>query len=84
VIALHRRRLQLALRVVVRMFDGEFAAGISYAYNLTLSQSASHIAVTSFAATALGRPIVATILIARRQLHVVGQVVNADSPLPGR
>jgi hypothetical protein len=39
VIALHRRRLQLALRVVVRMFDGEFAARISHAYNLALSQS---------------------------------------------
>ena len=57
------------LQVVLRLFDGEFAARIQQAFHLGTSRSVSNLAVPSFAARMLGRAL-DTIAVGRRVLLV--------------
>src|SRR5262245_8619028 len=49
------------LRVVLRLFDGEFAERVRNVFNINISRSVSYLAAPAFAAAMLGRYVIATI-----------------------
>jgi Trk K+ transport system NAD-binding subunit len=79
--ALLGRAAQPELRVVLRLFDGEFADRVRRAFNINISRSVSYLAAPAFAAAMLGRQVIATIPVRRRALLVAELPVGADSIL---
>ena len=79
--ALKGRAEKPDLRVVLRLFDGEFADRVKKAFNINTSRSVSYLAAPAFAAAMLGRHVIATIPVRRRILLVAELPICADSPL---
>jgi Trk K+ transport system NAD-binding subunit len=79
--ALLGRAAKPDLRVVLRLFDDEFADRVKRAFNINISRSVSYLAAPAMAAAMLGRQIVATIPVRRHVLLVAEVPVGADSPL---
>jgi Trk K+ transport system NAD-binding subunit len=71
------------LRVVLRLFDGEFADRVQRAFSITRSRSVSYLAAPAFAAAMLGRQVITTIPVRRRVLLIAELPVGADSHLEG-
>jgi Trk K+ transport system NAD-binding subunit len=71
------------LRVVLRLFDGDFADRVQRAFAITASYSVSYLAAPAFAAAMLGRQVTDTISVGRRVLLVAEVPVGARSPLEG-
>jgi Trk K+ transport system NAD-binding subunit len=69
------------LHVVLRLFDGEFAARIQRTFHLATSRSVSYLAVPSFAARMLGGQVVDTIAVDRRVLLVAELTIGPYSRL---
>jgi Trk K+ transport system NAD-binding subunit len=69
------------LKVVMRLFDGEFADRVQRAFNINTSRSVSYLAAPAFAAAMLGRAVIETIPIKRRVLLVAEVPVGAGSAL---
>jgi Trk K+ transport system NAD-binding subunit len=82
--ALQGRELQPSLRVVLRLFDGDFAERVNDVFNVTTSRSVSYLAASNFAAAMVGREVIGTIPIRRRVLMVADVPVVAGSGLVGR
>ncbi|MFG1675566.1 potassium channel family protein [Micromonospora sp. NPDC049282] len=82
--ALIARSLDPDLRVVLRLFDGDFAERIQQAFGIGISRSVSYLAAPSFAAALLDRAVIATIPVDRHALLVTEVPVVAGSPLDGR
>lgn len=82
--ALNGRAIKNDLRVVLRLYDGDFADRIQKAFNMNISRSVSYLAAPSFAAALLNREVIATIPIDRHALLVAEVLVAAGSPLVGR
>ncbi|WP_197087615.1 potassium channel protein [Micromonospora sp. HK10] len=82
--ALNARGLDPDLRVVLRLFDGDFARRIQEAFGVRLSHSVSYLAAPAFAVALLDRAVIATIPVDRHALLVTEVPVVADSPLDGR
>lgn len=82
--ALNARAVRDDLRVVLRLFDGDFAVRVQKAFNLGVSRSVSYLAAPAFAAAMLDRHIIATIPVDRHALLVTEVVVQEASPLAGR
>ncbi|MCX4469722.1 NAD-binding protein [Micromonospora sp. NBC_01655] len=82
--ALNGRGLNPDLRVVLRLFDGDFAERIQKAFDIGISRSVSYLAAPSFAAALLDRAVIATIPVGRHALLVTEVPVAAGSPLDGR
>jgi Trk K+ transport system NAD-binding subunit len=82
--ALQGQQLQPALRVVLRLFDGDFAERVNKVFNVTISRSVSYLAASSFAAAMVGREVIGTIPVRRRVLLVADIPVFAGSGLAGR
>ncbi|MFI5835373.1 potassium channel family protein [Micromonospora sp. NPDC051300] len=82
--ALIARSLDADLRVVLRLFDGDFAERIQQAFGIGISRSVSYLAAPSFAAALLDRAVIATIPVDRHALLVTEVPVVAGSPLDGR
>ncbi|HEY2674653.1 MAG TPA: NAD-binding protein [Rugosimonospora sp.] len=82
--ALLGRTIAGQLRVVLRLFDGDFATRIERAFGLATSRSVSYLAAPTFAAAMMGRAVLDTIAVRRRVLLVAELPVGADSPLEGR
>ncbi|WP_176308748.1 NAD-binding protein [Micromonospora sp. NBS 11-29] len=82
--ALIARSLGPDLRVVLRLFDGDFAERIQQAFGIGISRSVSYLAAPSFAAALLDRAVIATIPVDRHALLVTEVPVVAGSPLDGR
>ncbi|WP_203918115.1 NAD-binding protein [Rugosimonospora africana] len=82
--ALLGRAIAGQLRVVLRLFDGDFATRIERAFGLATSRSVSYLAAPTFAAAMMGRAVLDTIPVRRRVLLVAELPVGADSPLEGR
>ncbi|MBX7267711.1 NAD-binding protein [Micromonospora sp. Llam7] len=78
--ALVGRAVRADLRVVLRLFDGDFADQVQRAFDLTISRSVSYLAVPSFAARMLGHELEA-IPVARRVLLVAETTVGERSLL---
>jgi Trk K+ transport system NAD-binding subunit len=77
--ALLGRSEKADLRVVVRIFDGEFADRVQRAFSIDVSRSVSYLAAPAFAAAMLGRQIIATIPVGRHVLLIAEVPVGAGS-----
>ncbi|HEY2672737.1 MAG TPA: NAD-binding protein, partial [Rugosimonospora sp.] len=82
--ALHARTLKKDLRVVLRLFDGDFADRIQRAFGVTSSKSVSYLAAPAFAAAVLEREVIGTIPVKRRVLLMAEVPVEPDTALCGR
>ncbi|WDZ87926.1 potassium channel protein [Micromonospora cathayae] len=82
--ALNGRVLNEQLRVVLRLFDGDFAERVQRAFGIGISRSVSYLAAPSFTAALLDRAMIATIPVGRHALLVTEVSVAAGSPLDGR
>ncbi|SBT48708.1 potassium channel protein [Micromonospora auratinigra] len=82
--ALNARSLDPDLRVVLRLFDGDFAERIQQAFGIGISRSVSYLAAPAFVAALLDRAVIATIPVDRHALLVTEVPVLAGAPLDGR
>ncbi|MDT5036219.1 MAG: hypothetical protein QOE03_1404 [Micromonosporaceae bacterium] len=80
---LQGRAIKEDLRVVLRLFDGEFASRVQRAFGITISRSVSYLAAPAFAAAMLEREVVGTIPVDRRVLLIAEVPVCAGSELAG-
>ena len=69
------------LKIVMRLFDGEFASRVKRAFNINTTRSVSYLAAPAFAAAMLGRQVIATIPVKRRVLLVAEVPIGAGSML---
>lgn len=83
-VALHARTLSPELRVILRLFDGEFAQSVQRKFDLAISRSVSFLAAPAFAAAMFERQVIDTIAVGRQVLLIAGVPVNAGSALAGR
>jgi Trk K+ transport system NAD-binding subunit len=81
--ALLGRALATDLRVVLRLFDGDFANRVERAFGLTISRSVSYLAAPTFAAAMTGREVLDTIPVRRRVLLIAELPVGAGCALEG-
>jgi Trk K+ transport system NAD-binding subunit len=81
--ALNGRSLRPGLRVVLRLFDGDFADRVQRAFNIGISRSVSYLAAPAFAAQMTEREVVATIPVDRHVLLVAEVPVEPGSPIEG-
>ncbi len=72
------------LRVVLRLFDGDFADRVQRSFGIGSSKSVSYLAAPAFAAAMLEREVTGTISVKRRVLLVAEVPVVAGSRLEGR
>jgi Trk K+ transport system NAD-binding subunit len=82
--ALHARTLRPGLRVVLRMFDSDFASRVQQAFDIPISSSVSSLAAPAFAAALLEREVIGTIAVQRRVLLIAEVPVAAGSAVAGR
>lgn len=82
--ALHARRLQPGVRVVLRLFEHDFARRVEQAFDIPISRSVSSLAAPAFAAALLEREVISTIAVERRVLVVAEVPVAAGSALDGQ
>jgi Trk K+ transport system NAD-binding subunit len=81
--ALQARALKSDLRVVLRLFDGDFADRVQRAFGITSSRSVSYLAAPAFAAALLERQVIGTIPVNRYVLLLAETPVAAGSELDG-
>jgi Trk K+ transport system NAD-binding subunit len=79
--ALLGRDAQPSLRVVLRLFDAEFADRVRHAFNIQISRSVSYLAAPAFAAAMIGRQVLATIPVRRRVLLLAELPIAEGSPV---
>ncbi|MEV4515831.1 NAD(P)-binding protein [Dactylosporangium sp. NPDC049525] len=82
--ALLARSLRGDLRVVLRLFEEDFARRIKVAFGINHSRSVSYLAAPAFAASMVGSEVIDTIPVGRRVLLVAEVRVGARSRLEGR
>jgi Trk K+ transport system NAD-binding subunit len=81
--ALLGRAVKTNLRVVMRLFDGEFADRVQKAFAINISRSVSYLAAPAFAAAMVSRQVIATIPVKRRVLLVAEIPLSIRSDLVG-
>ncbi|GIF09470.1 potassium transporter TrkA [Actinoplanes siamensis] len=81
--ALHARGIREDLRVVLRLFDDDFAQRIGSAFDISTSRSVSRLCAPVFAAALLERNVHASIPVDRHVLLVGTVTVRDGSPLDG-
>ncbi|MFG2037506.1 potassium channel family protein [Dactylosporangium sp. NPDC048998] len=74
----------IQLRVVLRLFEEDFARRIKTAFDINLSRSVSYLAAPAFAASMVGNEVIDTIPVGRRVLLVAEVPVGAGSQLEGK
>ncbi len=88
--ALYARSVRPDLRVVLRLYDDDFATAVyrtlraAHPQALTRSRSVSHLAAPAFAAAMLGRQILGAIPVERRVLLFAAVEVAGHPQLEGR
>jgi Trk K+ transport system NAD-binding subunit len=83
--ALNARALRPDLRVVVRLFDPEFALRVQHGFSIRFTRSVSHLAAPAFAAAAVGSEVVATVPVGDKRVILFARLrVPAGSMLEGR
>ncbi|MGE5827172.1 MAG: NAD-binding protein [Micromonosporaceae bacterium] len=80
---LHARNLNPGVRVVLRLFDGEFAELVQQSFGITSSRSVSSVAAPAFAAAIFEREVIGTIPVQRRVLLIAEVPVGTASTLDG-
>ncbi|TDB83137.1 TrkA family potassium uptake protein, partial [Micromonospora fluostatini] len=81
--ALNGRAVNENLRVVLRLFDDDFAERISSAFDIGISRSVSYLAAPSFTGALLNRAVIATIPLDRHVLVVAEVPVAPGSAFDG-
>lgn len=81
--ALHARAIIPDLRVVLRLFDDDFARRVQDAFDITISRSVSRLCAPAFAAAMLERDVLVTIPVDRHALPVATVKILAGSSLDG-
>jgi voltage-gated potassium channel Kch len=82
--ALQGRNLKEDLRVVLRLFDGDFADRVQRVFGIPASRSVSYLAAPAFALAMLEREVKGTIPVGRRVLLIAEVPVCAGSVLHGQ
>jgi Trk K+ transport system NAD-binding subunit len=84
-VALNARKARPDLRVVVRLYDPEFATRVQRGFRIRFTRSVSHLAAPAFAAAAVRSEVVATVPVGDRRVILFGRLrVPAGSRLEGR
>lgn len=84
-IALNARAVRPDLRVVLRLFDPEFAIRVQRGFGIRFTRSVSHLAAPAFAAAAIRSEVVATVPVGDRRVVLFARLrVPAGSRLEGR
>jgi len=84
-IALNARAIRPDLRVVVRLYDPDFAVRVQRGFAIRFTRSVSHLAAPAFAAAAIGSEVVAPVPIGDRRIILFARMrVPGDSALAGR
>jgi Trk K+ transport system NAD-binding subunit len=81
--ALNARAVRGDMRVVLRLFDDDFARRVQEAFDITISRSVSRLVAPAFAASMLDRDVIVTIPVDRHALLVAAVRVLPGSPLDG-
>jgi Trk K+ transport system NAD-binding subunit len=81
--ALHARTARADIRVVLRLFDDDFARRVETVFNINISRSVSRLCAPAFAAAMIEREMLATIPVERHALLVAVVRVRPGSPLDG-
>ncbi|MDP9798165.1 Trk K+ transport system NAD-binding subunit [Catenuloplanes nepalensis] len=81
--ALNARGINPDLRVVLRLYDGDFARRIQRAFQIAISRSVSYLAAPAFAEAMMDREVKATIPVARHVLLVAEVTVAPGGALVG-
>ncbi|MEV6366566.1 NAD-binding protein [Micromonospora musae] len=82
--ALAARETRAELRVVLRLFENDFAERVEEAFGLGASRSVSYLAAPAFTGALTERAVIATIPVGRHALPVAEVPVAAGSELDGR
>ena len=82
--ALEARAINPEVRVVVRLFDDDFAKHIYTKFDNTASRSVSYLAAPAFAAAMMGREVLGTLSVYRKVLLIAEVAVEDGSELAGR
>jgi Trk K+ transport system NAD-binding subunit len=84
-VALNARAVRPDLRVVVRVYDPDFAIRVQHGFHIRFTRSVSHLAAPAFAAAAVGSEVVATVPVGDRRVVLFARLrVPAGSMLEGR
>jgi Trk K+ transport system NAD-binding subunit len=81
--ALHAQAARDDIRVVLRLFDDDFARRVQDAFNINISRSVARLCAPVFAAALLEREVLATIPVDRHAMLVAAVEVSAGSALDG-
>lgn len=73
------RALKPDLRVVLRLFSGDFARRVQRAFGVAISHSVSYVAAPAFAAAMMDHDVLATIPVGRRVLLIAEVAVAGGS-----
>ncbi|WP_233565018.1 NAD-binding protein [Micromonospora musae] len=82
--ALAARETRAELRVVLRLFENDFAERVEETFGLGVSRSVSYLAAPAFTGALTERAVIATIPVGRHALPVAEVPVAAGSELDGR
>jgi Trk K+ transport system NAD-binding subunit len=83
--ALNARARRPNLRVVVRVFDPDFAVRVQRGFKIRFTLSVSHLVAPAFAAAAMGSEVVASVPVGDRRVIALARVgVPPGSLLDGR
>jgi Trk K+ transport system NAD-binding subunit len=82
--AINGRHLNPGVRVVLRLFDGDFADRVQRAFHIDVSRSVSYVAAPAFAAAMLQRDVIGAIPVNRRVLLIADVPVHSGSTVDGR
>ncbi|MEU4239189.1 NAD-binding protein [Actinoplanes sp. NPDC026619] len=81
--ALHARAARADVRVVLRLFDDDFATRVQDVFDINISRSVPRLCAPAFAAALLEREVLATIPVERHAVLVAAVEVAAGSELDG-
>ncbi|GAA0544500.1 NAD-binding protein [Paractinoplanes ferrugineus] len=81
--ALHARAARDDVRVVLRLFDDDFATRVEDVFDINISRSVPRLCAPAFAAALLEREVLATIPVERHAVLVAAVEVGAGSELDG-
>lgn len=83
-VALSARELRGDLRLVLRLFDGDFAARVQRSFDIATSRSVSFLSAPSFVTAMVERQVIDTIAVGRRVLLIAEVRLGAESELAGQ
>ncbi len=84
-VALNARAKRPDLRVVVRLYDPEFAVRVQQGFKIRFTRSVSQLAAPAFAAAAVGSEVIATVPVGDKRVILFARLrVPAGSRLEGR